>query len=102
MMDDRCESCREDALTIEVKRSAYGYAMYLVVLVAAAMLVLYYAYSDLHASFAGFVGSIGSGPYLAVVFGLIFVSFVLSFLDLGRTNKMAREQIEQRKAKTRD
>ena len=94
LMDDRCDSCRGDALTIKVHRSSYGMAMYITSALAAALALLYLAHRDLGWGFAAFISDIDETFYIALVFGLIVLSFVLSYLDLGRTNREARRIVD--------
>lgn len=102
MMSDRCEACRDDALTIEVPRSAYGRAMYVTSAIAAVLIVLYLAYHDYNAPFASFMSGIDETTYIAIVFGTILLAFVFSFLDMSRTGKEARRIIEERKRRISD
>jgi hypothetical protein len=61
------------------------------------MLVLYIAHRDFNAGFASFMSSIDNDLFLVLLFGLIIGSFVLAFIDLGRTNDEARRIVEERK-----
>ncbi|MDW5563658.1 MAG: hypothetical protein SA339_10565 [Methanomassiliicoccus sp.] len=99
MMDDRCEACRDEAITIKVHRSVYGRAMYLTSGMALALILLLLAHRDYNAGFASFISGMDGTPYIGLVFGLIVVSFVFSYLDLGRTNREARQIIEERKGR---
>lgn len=96
-MDDRCDSCRGEALTIDVPRSVFGKAMYLTSAVAVALIVLYLANRDYGLEFASFVSAIDGTLYIALIFFTILLSFVFSFLDMGRTNKEARRIVEERR-----
>ncbi len=96
-MDDRCEGCHEKAVTIVVPRSIYGKAMYVADIIAVIMLVLYVAHRDFNAGFASFMSAIDNELFLVLLFGLIIGSFVLAYIDLGRTNKEARRIIEERR-----
>jgi hypothetical protein len=99
MMDDRCEGCRDGAVTIAVKRSAYGIAMYIVSLVAAVMVLLYVANRDFNADFARFMSGINTDLFIITLFVLLAIAFVLSFLDLGRTNAEARRIVDEKKGR---
>lgn len=100
MMEDRCDACRGDTIPVTVPRSVYGTGMHLAVLVAGGMLLLYLAHRDLDAGFASFLSEVDETLYLAVMFGVIFLSFVLAFIDRGRTERDARRVIEERKERT--
>jgi uncharacterized membrane protein (DUF485 family) len=102
LMDDRCEGCQDGAVTILVPRSIYGKAMYVADIIAALMLVLYLAHRDLNAGFASFMASINSDLFLVLLFGLIIGSFVLAFIDLGRTNQEARRIVDERREHLHD
>ena len=102
MMDDRCEGCREGAVTIVVPRSVYGKAMYAADVLAGIMLVLYVAHRDFNAGFASFMSAINNELFLVLLFGLIIASFVLAYIDLGRTNREARQIIEERREHLKD
>jgi L-lactate permease len=98
-MDDRCDACRGEALTIEVPRSIFGKAMYLTSAVALALIALYLANRDYG---LGFASSIDGTLYTVLIFAIIVLSFVLSFLDLGRTNREARRIVEERRERIHD
>ncbi len=102
MMNDRCEGCQDEAITIVVPRSPFGMAMYALDIVAGIMLVLYIAHRDFSAVFASFMSGINDELFLVLLFGVIIASFVLAFIDLGRTNKEARRIIEERKIHLKD
>lgn len=102
MMDDRCDACREDVLTITVPRSAYGWGMYVTALVAGIMLLLYLSYRDLNAGYASFIAGVDETLYILMLFAVILLSFVLSFMDLGRTNRVARRIVEERRGRMKD
>ena len=99
LTDDRCDICRQQCVPIDVKRSIHGYIMYALDLVAALMIVLYLAHHQFGAEFASFVGDINETEYIAVMFGLILVSFVFSGLDLARTQREALDIARQRKGR---
>jgi hypothetical protein len=101
LMDGRCEQCRGDALTIKVRRSSYGAAMYITSALAAAMALLYLAHRDLEWGLASFISGIDETLYISLVFGLIVLSFIFSYLDLGRTNQEARRIVDARKGRVR-
>ena len=67
--------------------------------IAVIMLVLYIAHRDFNAQFASFLAGVDDSVVLVLIFGLILGSFVLSFLDLGRTNQQARRIVEERKVR---
>lgn len=100
--DGRCEGCQEGLVTISVPRSIYGKAMYVADIIAGIMLVLYIAHKDYNAGFAGFMSSVNNELFLVLLFGLIIGSFVLAFIDLGRTGEEARRIIEERKGHLKD
>ena len=97
LMGNRCEGCHNQTVTIVVKRSWFGIAMYALSLLAGALVILYVAHRDLNADFAGFMAGISDNLFIIMVFGLIAASFVMSFLDLGRTNAEARRIVDERK-----
>jgi hypothetical protein len=102
MMDDRCEACRDEAVTIEVRRSIYGGAMYITSGLALALIVLYLAYRDNDIGFSSFLSGIDETVYITLVFGLVLLSFVFSFLDLGRTGLEARRTVDERRGRVHD
>lgn len=95
----RCETCRDECVLIEVKRSVFGLAMYALDIVAAVMILFYLAYYNFNADFASFVGAIDETLYVVVMFGLILVSFVFAAIDLGKTNQEALRMARERKGK---
>jgi uncharacterized integral membrane protein len=101
-MGDSCEGCQGKAVTIVVKRSVFGLAMYVADIIAAILIVLYVANRDFHAGFASFMADINNDLFLVVLFGIIIGSFVLAFLDLGRTNREARRIVDERKGRWHD
>jgi hypothetical protein len=102
LMGDRCEACRDEGVVFDVPRSAYGRAMYLVSGVAIGLIVLFLAHRDYDASFAAFLSGINETLFIALLFGLIILAFVLSFLDLGRTGKEACRIAEERRERIHD
>lgn len=102
MMDDRCEGCRDEAITITVPRSAYGLAMYALSIIAGIMLVLYIAHRDFNAGFASFMSGVNNDLFVVLLFGLIIASFVMAYIDLGYTNREARRLIEERRERLKD
>jgi hypothetical protein len=63
------------------------------------LLFLYLAHNRYDAAFASFLDGVDSTVVASLIFVLIVASFVLAFLDLGRTNRTAREIIDQRKGR---
>jgi hypothetical protein len=57
LLSNKCEVCHEGCVILDVKRSVYGYAIYLSDLLAAALMVSYIAHNDLHFALAEWVGS---------------------------------------------
>lgn len=94
-----CDSCRGDAMDIQVPRSIYGRAMYVAEGLAIILLFLYLAHYQYDAAFASFLDGVDSTVIASLIFVLIVASFILAFLDLGRTNRKAREIIDQRKGR---
>ncbi|MBI0584086.1 MAG: hypothetical protein ISF22_07650 [Methanomassiliicoccus sp.] len=101
-MGKRCESCLGDTIAIDVPRSIYGKAMYIVSGIAIAMIILYIAHRDYDAGFASFLGGVDEGIYIALLFGLIILAFGLAFIDTGRTNAAARKIIDERKGRVQE
>jgi uncharacterized integral membrane protein len=96
---DRCESCRGETVIIRVPRSPFGWAMITADIIAVILLVLYIAHNDFNAQFASFLDGVDNTVIMVLIFGLILGSFVLSFLDLGRTNQQARCIVDERKGR---
>lgn len=101
-MDDRCEACRDDAVTIDVPHSIYGLAMYVTSAVAVVLLLLFLAHRDYDLGFASFLSGVDETLYIVLVFATIALSFAFSFLDLGRTGREARRIVEERKGRFHD
>ena len=97
--DNRCDICRQECVPIDVQRSIHGHIMYALDMVAALMIVLYLAHNQFNADFASFVGDVDQTLYIAVMFGLILVSFIFSGLDLGHTQREALRVARERKGR---
>jgi hypothetical protein len=97
--DNRCDICRQECVTIDVKRSVHGYIMYALDIAAGIMIALYLAHHQFNADFASFVGTIDETLYIVVMFGLILISFVFSGLDIGRTQAEALRIARERKGR---
>jgi hypothetical protein len=97
LMGDRCEGCRDDAVTIEVARSIYGKLMYLTSGVAIALLALFLAQRDYGIDLIPFLSEMNETLFIVLIFVTIFLAFAFSFLDLGRTGKEARRIVDERK-----
>lgn len=97
--DNRCDICRQECVTIDVKRSVHGYIMYALDIAAAIMIVLYLAHYQLNADFTSFIGTIDGTLYIVVMFALILISFVFSALDIGRTQAEALRTARERRGR---
>jgi hypothetical protein len=89
-----CEICGKEGITIIVKRTIFGQLMYALDLVAFVLIVLYAAYYQFNSDWASFFSAISSDLAIILIFALIILSFVFSFIDITRTTVIAREKAE--------
>jgi hypothetical protein len=89
----RCEFCGKECQTIPVKRSSYGLYMYVLDAIAAILLILYLAWDLWSVEAFSFIEDIDRTLFFIFVFGLIFISFGLAYVDIGITRKEAEEKV---------
>lgn len=99
---ERCESCRGECIIYTEKRSAYGVVMYLLDLIALALVVLYVAYNDFHIEAVAFIGELSTWMLFGVIFGLILISFVFGYIDLSRTTEKVARRARAREVDRED
>jgi len=77
-----------ECVIIRVKRSAYGFFMYLLDLLAIIFIGFYLAGPEV------FLG-MGNGIIAILIFLMIGLSLVMAYVDLGKTTEKARERLSQ-------
>lgn len=90
-----CEDCRAKCVVFDVKRSVYGHLMYALDIVAVALIALHVAWYVLEAGWASFYSAISSDLSAILIFGLIFASIALAFVDMAKTSKRAQEMVKK-------
>lgn len=89
---DRCTSCDVDCIIYNVKRSIYGYIMYLLDAVAVVLIFLHIAHNDLSWETVAFMSEIPGLVTIIAIFGLIFISLGFGYVDLTKTTEVALEK----------
>ena len=90
----RCEVCHEECKTIEVRRSVYGWLMYLTSFVAFVFIVLYVGHYQMNAGYFDFMSSLPSEASLVILFGSIILAFIFQFIELDRASKEAEKAVK--------
>jgi len=93
----RCETCHEKCAIIEVKRSKYGWLMYLTSIVALVFIVLYVGHYQMNVGYFDFMSSLPSEAFLVVLFGSIILAFIFQFIELDRASKEAERAAKRQR-----
>lgn len=67
--------------------------MYVLSAIATALIVLHVAWYQLGWGWASFYSSVSIDFSIWLVFGIIFFAFVLTYIDLVKTTKLAEEKV---------
>jgi len=95
----RCEICKGRCVDVEVKRTIYGYLMYLLDAVAVVFIAIYLFADFLTGGLGDLVHSIGLEVVAIIMFALIGGSLVLGYLDLKETTLKAEAKVIEIKRK---
>jgi len=90
-----CESCGRECVVFDVKRSVFGALMYAFSAIAVVLIVLHASWYTLGLGWASFYSSVPSDTSTWLIFGLIFLAIVCTFLDLAKTEKRAQERVHK-------
>ena len=69
--------------------------MYILDALAIVFIILHLAYYQFAVDWASFYSVVPSSASVAIIFGLIFTSFICAFLDNNQTMKKAAEQVNK-------
>lgn len=98
-MRSKCEICDGKCALIEVKRTIYGYLMYLLDAIAVVFIGIYLFADSLTGSLADFVQSLGIEGVAMMIFALIGASVVCAYFDLKETTRRAEAKVAESKLK---
>ncbi len=93
---DKCEICKGECKTFVVKRTIYGWLMYVFSLLGVVVLVLYVGHFQMGWEAFGIMKSVPSDLAVVILFGSILASFVFQYLELSKTSEIA-ERISRSK-----
>lgn len=82
-------------MVFDVQRSVFGFLMYAFSTIAVALIVLHASWYTLNLDWASFYSSIPSDVSTWLIFGLIFLALVCTFLDLAKSEKRAQEKVQR-------
>jgi hypothetical protein len=82
-------------VVFDVKRSIFGVLMYALSAIAVVLIVLHASWYMLGLGWASFYSSVPSDASTWLIFGLIFLALVCTFLDLAKTEKRAQERVQR-------
>ena len=90
----KCDNCGKDLAVFTVRRSIFGIMMYAVCAVAIALIACHAAWYTLGLDWASFYSVVPSDLSTWVILGLLVLAIVFTYLDLGKTQKMAAERVK--------
>lgn len=96
---NKCEICDGKCTVIEVRRSFWGYLMYLLDIVAVIFIVIYLFSDSLSGALGEFVQSLGMELIALLFFLLIGGSLICAYFDLKETNLKAERKVAEIKLK---
>ena len=88
-----CDICEKDCTIFNVPRTMFGWAMYILDGLAVALIVLYFARFQMGWDWASVISGVESSTLVIVIFALIFASFVLAFIDIGKMTEKAKRMV---------
>ena len=89
----KCELCGKDCTPIPIKRSMYAIYMYILDAIAAVILVMYLSWDLRGVEAFSFMEDLDRQLFFIAVFGIIFASFILAYVDLGITRREAEKKV---------
>lgn len=91
----KCEICGKECVPIIVKRTIFGWLMYALDAAAVVLIVLYAAHYQFNSDLVSFFSAVPSDVAIALIFGLIILSFVFSFVDIAKTSAIAKKEADR-------
>ncbi|MGD0056474.1 MAG: hypothetical protein ABSB83_01285 [Methanomassiliicoccales archaeon] len=91
----RCEICHEKCTTVTVRRSVYGWLMYITSIAALLFIALYVGQYQMNVGYFEFMSPLPSEAVLVLMFGSIILAFIFQFIELDKASREA-ERIVRR------
>ncbi len=88
-----CENCGKECVVFDVDRSAFGYLMYALCAKVVVLIVFNASWYTLGLGWASFYSAGPEDTSTYLIFGLLLLAIIFTFVDLAKTQKKAEERL---------